>query len=192
MACKGTRPNPWFAAALLALSAGCASSATTGEGLEPRAPAFSQGPMRVERPDQWQFVAPDDSVAADTVIILQGPVGDHLLAPVIEISRRPLTAADRRRRPVHLLTSLMTETVQYFAGFEVKGEPQPLEVGGKPGAQVRMRLTEMLEDGQTVARRAQFYGVVTGGDMWLIRCIGPADGSVSGVFSQVIESLSFS
>jgi hypothetical protein len=143
----------------------------------------------MERPEDWQFVAPDTSVASDTLVILQGPIGTQVLAPVIEISRRPLEAADRRRSVEHLLTATTLELVQTFSAFADVSEPQNITLAGQPAAVIEMKLTEQLPDGLEVERSARFYGLMHSGAMWIIRCLGPADGSLGADFDAIIRTI---
>jgi hypothetical protein len=133
---------------------------------------------------------PDASVSPDTFVILQGPFGEHTLAPVVEISRRGLTAADRRRDPDHVLQVLVSEMVQTVEGFETTAGPDAIEIGGRTGARIFVTLSESQPDGSSVDRSARFYGVVVGDSIFIVRCLGPKDGSADGAFDEVVGSIS--
>jgi hypothetical protein len=163
---------------------------------EPAAPAkeaasYVAHGLEVDRPAAWEFIPPDSSVVPDTVVVLQGPIGDSDLRPSVEISRRSLSAADRKRKPAHLLTALTLEIVQTFTAFDAMGEPQDMQIAGLPGAMMRMNLTEMLPDGVSVERSARFYVAVGSDDLWVIRCFGPADESAAPAFDAIVASLRF-
>ena len=174
---------------------GCAGGAS-GPGAEaapgapePDDPSYSAYGLTVDRPEGWAFVPVDASVAPDTVVILQGPVGDAPVAPAVEISRRPLNARQQRRPPSHILTQLVMEVVQSFDGFEPLGEPEELEISGTPGAKMLMRFTESLPDGIEVKRGARFYGIVHRGNIWVVRCLGSADGADDLDMDTIVGSI---
>lgn len=173
---------------------GSAGSPGPASGPQPEsnAASFSAHGLTVVRPEGWEFIAPvpDASVPPDTLIVIQGPIGDHTLAPVVEISRRELAAADRRRNPEHILQALVSEMVQTFEGFETTAGPEPAEIDGKAGTSIFMVFTEGLPDGGSVDRSARFYGVVVGDSIFIIRCIGPADKSADGAFDAIVSSVS--
>jgi hypothetical protein len=187
----------WFVAvALLALPwTGCggstqaANAAPAAAPTAPDAASFSQNGFTLARIDGWTFITPDGTMARDTAIILQGPEGKEALAPAVEVSRRQLTARDRRRKPSHILTQMTTEIVQTFDGFEMVGTPEDIELAGKPAAIVRIKFTESLPDGVDVQRAGRFYGLVNGENIWVIRCLGAQDGSNDGDFDKIIASL---
>lgn len=174
--------------------AGSAGSVEPAPAPQPArdADSFSAHGLTVERPAGWEFITsvPDASVAPDTFVVIQGPFGEHTLAPVVEISRRELAVADRRRNPEHILQALVSEMLQTVEGFETTAGPQPAEVGGRAGASISITFTEGLPDGGSVGRSARFYGVVVGDGMFIIRCIGPQDGSADRTFDAVIGSIS--
>lgn len=146
---------------------------------------------QVSPPAGWVHIPPDSSVAPDTVAIYQGPAAEGPVAPSVEISRRELKAADRRRKPSHILTTLVTEMVQYFDGFEMIGAPEEVTLAGHSASRIKLKYTETLPDGASVDRLGRFYGVVMGGTLWIIRCMGSADGSAEADFDTIIDSLSF-
>ena len=154
--------------------------------------SFSAHGLTVERPADWQFISPvpDATVVPDTFVVMQGPAGHHTLAPAVEISHRTLQAADRRRNPEHVLQALVSEMVQILEGFETTAGPEPATVGGQPGARIFMFFTEGLPEGGSIERSARFYGVVNDEDVFIIRCIGPKDGSADGVFDAIVSSIS--
>jgi hypothetical protein len=175
------------------LSVACGGGGSQAGGakvaVQPDAASFSGHGLSVDRPGQWLFVNPDPSVAADTVVILQGPVGDKALAPVVEIGRRALSAADQRRSPSHILTALAGEIAQTYDTFELKGEAAEVQVGGRPASRLDMTLVETLSDGAQESRLAQVYAVVDGEQLWLVRCFGPADGSAGAAFDAIVQSI---
>ena len=63
---------------------------------------------------------------------------------------------------------------------------------GKPAAVIRLNYTESLPDGAEVKRAGQFYGIVKGGDIWVIRCMGPEDGSSDADFQAILGSIEIS
>lgn len=157
--------------------------------MTPDAETFSAHGLTVGRIDGWSFLQPDGSVGQDTVVVLQGPFDDAALAPAVEISRRALDARNQRRKPAHILTEVVTELVQIFDGFEMIGTVDDVQLGGKPGAMVRMRYSESLPDGAQAERLGRFYGVVNGGNIWIIRCMGASDGSNDAEFDRIVASL---
>jgi len=180
----------WAAVFLL----GCASTnheggATAAAALDAQAGSLSADGLTVTRPDGWQFAAPDSSLAKDTVISMTGPLGEHVLAPAIEVGRRPLSVSDRRLQPSHILLPLTLEIVQFFESFDMVGSPEDIQVAGLPAALVRVNFTEMTADGQEVSRSARIYGIVNDDQVWVIRCMGPADGSSDQTFDAVINTL---
>lgn len=169
--------------------AACAGS--KGAAPSPTDASFSGEGVAVQRPESWIFVQPDHTLAADTLIVLQGPAGDEPLAPVVEISRRQLSAIDQRKKPAHLLTSLVTEVVQTFDGFDNVTPPADVTLGGVPAARVDLRFNDAQPDGTTVQRLARFYGVVHRDQMWVVRCIGPTNESHNQAFDDIVASLTF-
>lgn len=157
--------------------------------MAPDASSFSAYGLEVPRPDGWQFVKPDSSVAADTIVVLQGPFGTGDMAPAVEISRRVLDARQQRRKPSHILTQLTMELVQTFDGFEMIGEPEDIQIAGQPGAKIQLKFTESTPDGQEVQRRARLYGIVHRNSIWIITCLGAADGSNDAEFDLIVGSL---
>ncbi len=174
---------------------GCASSGGNQEGkpapVAADASSYSSHGMTIDRPSQWHFVQPDSSVSADTQVILHGPIGSATLAPTVEVSRRPLTAADRRRAPAQILTALVSEIAQTFDGFEAQGSPADVEVGGRKAARMDVNLTESLADGTEERRAAQLYAIVDGEQLWVVRGFGPGDGSANGQISDVVKGIHF-
>lgn len=179
--------------ALAILLGGCASSSSGGKPASIKADAddYSAYGLTVERPPQWTFVTPDASVSADTVVILQGPIGSSTLAPVVEVARRPMTAADRRRAPAQILSAMITELGQTFDGFEAKSGVQETEVGKKRAARVDVNLTESLSDGTEEKRSAKLYAIVDGEQIWVLRAMGPGDGSADGQLENVVNRMHF-
>lgn len=146
----------------------------------------------MSRPDGWIFVAPDGSTTKDTIVVLHGPIaGDAALRPTIEIGRRQLTVRDQRRSPAHLLTPVVTEVMQLFEGAGGVTAPEDVTVAGQPAARVKAQFTESLPDGREVQRAAEFYGVVHGDSIWILRCFGAGDGSEATDCMRVAASLSF-
>jgi hypothetical protein len=147
--------------------------------------------VEVDPPAGWKLVAPDASVVSDTVLVVQGPLGASDLRPAVEMSRRELSAADRKRKPAHILTALALEIVQTFAAFDATGQPEEVEVAGLPAATLRMDLTEMLPDGTEAERSARFFAIVRGSQLWVVRCFGPRDRSADTDFDKILASISF-
>jgi len=175
--------------ALGACAGGKAASAGPAV-VEPAAERVSVSGLTVVRPGSaWTFVQPDASVAPHTLVILQGQAGDKLLAPVVEISRRTLSAADQRRRTADILTTTAAELMQTFDGFEGVSAPADVQVAGRTGSRMEARYTEMLPDGPSVERVARIYAVRSGADLWLVRCLGPADKSADADFDAVVSGL---
>jgi len=180
---------------LLTVSAtACASSGAASSGsnssFEADASTITVQGLTIQRLQGWNFVKPDASVGKDTVVVMYGPQGQQQLAPAVEVTLRKLTARDQRRKPLHILTQMMTEIVQLFEGFEAIGGPSEMKIGGAPGARLDMKITESLSDGGEVQRVGRFYGIVHQGRIWLIRCLGSTDGSHDPDFDQLIQSLS--
>ncbi len=178
----------------------CASASTGGDvgagataaaTVSAEASTWSAHGLTVGRPDGWQFIAPDQSLSPDTVVLLQGPIGDHALAPVVEIGRRPLTASDRRVRSDHILTATTVEFMQLLNSFTADSEPQEINLGDRPAAVMRAQITEMLPNGAIEERQARFYATVDVDQVWLVRCLGPRDGSADTAFDAIIGSLAF-
>jgi hypothetical protein len=178
----------------LAAAMGCASGAKDAKpaAVAADASSYSAYGLTIDRPPQWTFVQPDASVAPDTQVILHGPLyGTSTLVPTVEVARRPLTAADRRRAPSQILTALVTEIAQTFDGFEAQGTPQDVEVGGKKAARMDVGLTESLSDGTEEKRSAQLYAIVDGEQLWVVRGFGPADGSANDSITNVVKGIKF-
>src|SRR5688572_6912923 len=80
---------------------GCGGSASSAEPAagppSPDAATYQSYGMSVKRPEGWMWVATDGSLTSDTLVVLQGPVGQDQLAPAVEIGRRPLDARTQRR-----------------------------------------------------------------------------------------------
>lgn len=201
-------PKPWCSfvsgrliIASLFAAVGMIGCGGTSQGSEPSAGAvarpapdaerFSAHGMHLSRPEGWVWIAPDGSLTGDTLIVLQGPFGADEVAPAVEISRRPLDARAQRRKPSAILTQVTTEIVQVFDGFEMVGTPADIEVAGLPAAELRLRYTESLPDGQSVSREGRFYGIVHGDSIWIIRCLGAADGSHDPQFDQILTRFTF-
>ena len=60
-----------------------------------------------------------------------------------------------------------------------------------PAAHVRAKFTESLPDGREAKRTADVYGVVHGGDIWIVRCFNALDAADAKGCQQVLDSLSF-
>jgi len=129
--------------------------------------------LKVDRPTEWEFVIPDTSVMPDTVVILHGPIAEHDMRPSVEISRRELAAADRKRKAEHILTATALEIVQTFAAFETTASPADIQVAGKPASMMQMKVSEQLPDGAQVERAARFIVIVDDAQIWVVRCFGP-------------------
>jgi len=136
------------------------------------------------------FVPPDESSSAQTVALMHGPTitGETLRASV-EVQRRSLTASDRRRPASHILTSIVTELIQTFDGFEIQGGPQEIKINGRDAGLIEANLEESLLDGTDAKRNALFYAVVRDGAIWIITCMGPADGSSRQAINGIIDSI---
>ena len=186
----------YVGAALVACGfVGCASTQGSGgeaEAVSSDASSQTVDGFSVKRPNGWTFVAVDETVAADTVIVLQGPFADGVeVAPALEVSKRPLGAADRRRNPTFILTDLMTEFMQTVEGFQIVGEPADTELGGMSAGMITFTFEQMLTGGSTVARKGKFYAVVHQGSVWLVRCTGPVeDSDIDSTFDTIVQSIS--
>ncbi len=183
-----TRWSLSFVCLMLSLEA-CGGSSSSGGGAQ--GGSLSREGVKVEAPSGWSFVEPDASVAKDTVIILQGPAGNEPVVPVVEIGRRALSAMDQRRKPAHVLTATVTELVQTFEGFEGTSEPADVQIAGRTGSRMDMKITEQMPDGTSAQRAARFYGVVDNDSLYLVRCLGPTDGSADSAFDAIIGSIAF-
>ena len=167
----------------------CASNTSTQVSVVADAKTFSHEGFKLQRPDGWIFVTPDTTVAKDTIALLQGPISAEGEAPYVEVSRRALSAVDRRRRPSHILLNLVKEVAQGFSGFEAQGEPQDITVAGKPGALMKMKYQEPQGDGEEVERRASFYGVVGSDAIWIVRCVESGNDARAAEFEQIVQSV---
>ena len=165
------------------------SSSAEPAPMAPDASSFTAHGLNVPRPDGWQFVAPDGSVAAETLVVIQGPFGAADSAPAVEISRRVLDARQQRRKPSHILTQLTMEFVQTFDGFEMIGQPEDMQVAGQPAAKILLKFTESMPDGQEIERRARFYGIVHRDSIWIITCLGASDGANDAEFDSIVGSM---
>ncbi|MBI3179741.1 MAG: hypothetical protein HYZ27_08765 [Deltaproteobacteria bacterium] len=184
------RTLTWVAVYMLAACGGSQSGGPAQPAaVSPDAATFSAHGMSVERPDGWMFMQPDQSLAPDTAVVLQGPVGGDMVAPVVEIGRRPLTASQRRFADSALLSSMVMEISQTYDGFETVTGPENVQVAGKAASRLVVKLTESLPNGGEVERLGRIYGVVDGAQMWVIRCVGPRDGSADKQFDAIVESL---
>ena len=67
--------------------------------------------------------------------------------------------------------------------------PEDIKVAGHDAARVSLKFTEALPDGTSVQRAARFYGIVDGGKIWVVRCLGPTDGSAEPAFDEIVASL---
>jgi hypothetical protein len=173
---------------------GCGGPQAASGGAQAGAPegdTFSAEGIKLVRPGDWVFVAADPSVAPDTLVIVQGPAGVEPVAPVLEVSRRKLTAMDQRKRPSSILSSMVMEMAQLFEGFEAVGSPEDVQVAGANGARLAMKYTESMPDGSSVQRAARFYGVVRGDTLWVLRCIGPADGTAQETCERIVGGIEF-
>lgn len=172
---------------------GCAGGSKDGKpaAVAADASSYSSNGMTIDRPSQWTFVTPDTTTSPDTAVILHGPIGSASLAPTVEVARRQLTAADRRRAPAQILTALVTEIAQTFDGFEAQGSPADVEVGGRKAARMDVALTESLADGTEERRAAQIYAIVDGEQLWVVRGFGPGDGSANGQIETVVKGIHF-
>lgn len=182
-----------FVAVALFAAVGCGGGSRDGKppAVHAEADEYTAYGFTVERPPQWTFVAPDTSVAADTVVILQGPIGNTTLAPVVEVARRPMTAADRRRAPAQILSAMITELGQTFDGFEAQGGVEDVEVGKRKAARINVNLTESLSDGTEERRAAKLYAIVDGEQIWVVRAMGPGDGSAGNQLDHVVSLMHF-
>ncbi|MBC7794406.1 MAG: hypothetical protein H7Z43_11940 [Clostridia bacterium] len=179
------------AIALLAASCGGAQNNGKPASIDADASEYKAYGLTVERPPQWTFVTPDASVATDTLVILQGPIGNSTLAPVVEVARRTITASDRRRAPAQILAAMITELGQTFDGFEADGTVQECEVGERKGSRINVHLTESLSDGTEERRAAKMYVIVDGEQIWVLRALGPGDGSADGQLENVVSRMHF-
>lgn len=187
---------PLFLIAPLTMVVGCGGSSTGSAQAAAGPPAadadsYQSYGMTVKRPEGWRWIPADSSVTPDTLVVLQGPVGQEELAPAIEIGRRELDARTQRRPPSAILTQLTMELVQTLDAFEMIGTPADIQLAGKPAAEVRMKYTDTLADGQTVHREGRFYGVVNGANLFLFRCLGAPGGANDAEFDAVLNTVSF-
>jgi hypothetical protein len=174
------------------LAAGCAGShAASNQLAGASGDAFHAEGIRLSRPSSWTFVATDATVAPDTLVILQGPAGAAAVSPVVEVARRKLSAIDQRKKPTSILGSMVAEMAQTFDGFETVGGPEDVTVADTSGARLALKYTEGMPDGSSVDRAARFYGLVRGDTLWVIRCIGPTDGSSDDAFDSILGSIAF-
>ncbi len=178
------------AVTLLVFSTSCGGSQSGGKGAV-AGDTFSEQGLAVSRPGDWTFIQPDTSVSPDTLVILQGPIGKAELAPVVEVARRPLSAAERRRPPSHILTAMVLEIVQTFDSYQDVTSPVDLKLGGHDAARIDLKFSESLPEGGSVNRSARFYGAVVGDALWLIRCLGPEDASAAPAFDNIVASVRF-
>ena len=155
------------------------------------ASSFSAHGLTVQRPDGWRFVSPDSTVPPDIVAMLQGPAGSHALAPVVEIARRPLGAADSRTNPERILVTTALELQQTAQGFDLQASPTEITLAGNPASVLRATVTELLPTGEEEKRALRIYATVHGSQVWLVRCMGPQDGSADADFDAVVGSLAF-
>lgn len=163
------------------LASGCATtSAGVGQG----------DGLSFSAPVGWRSVPPDHSTGGDTVAVFIGPaaVGQGL-APTIEVSRRRLSVKDQRRPPAHVLTALATELMQTFNSLSNVAEPEDITVAGHPGARLQFDFSEMGDTGESIERRGVLVGVVQGGDLYVINCMVPPDGSSDKAITNFLAGL---
>ncbi len=146
--------------------------------------------LTVDRPDGWKFVEPDGSVAKDTVMMLIGPPGTRPVAPVVEFGRRALDAAAQRKGSAEVLSVVVAEIVATYDGFKTDGPPTEIDIAGYKGRRLTVDFTEVTIEGTDVLRHGRVFAFVTDADIWIIRCMGPADGSAAKDFDAVVASIS--
>jgi hypothetical protein len=189
------KPLRLLLAASIALAAACggaqSSSAPAAAAVtDPNASQASAHGLSLSRPEGWKWIQPDGTMAADTIMVLQGPFGEDALAPAIEVSRRGLDASQARRKPSHILTQLMMEVVQLFDGYEMLGTPEDIEMAGVPAARIKLKFNESLPDGGQIERGAVYYGIVQGDNIFVIRCLGDSKGSHDAEFDTILKTVS--
>ena len=184
--------NIAFICAVAFVGAGCAKSSSSSQAnIQSDARRYAQDGLTIDRPEGWRFVAPDASVAPDLLVTLLGPIGEAEMAPYFEVSRRALSAADQRRKPAHILLTLIREMVQDYAGFEPQGEPAEMEFAGQPAGSLDLRFTEMQGDGSEVSAKARVLGAVTQTDIWVFRLVVPDGGDLDETFTEIAEKVAF-
>ncbi len=173
----------------LAACGGVGGSRAPVSAVDPAAASYQAHGLSVERPSGWTFVEPDQSLAPDTAVVLQGPEAAAAMAPVVEIGRRPLNASERRFAARELMSSMVMEIVQTYDAFENVAGPEAVQVAGKPASRLTVKLTLNLPNGNDVMRLGRIYSVVDGAQIWVIRCLGPTDGSADAAFDAIISSV---
>lgn len=178
--------------ALLALAACSHGSATssTSAAIDPNAASMSVRNLTIERPEGWRFIAPDAAASRDTVLVLQGPSQGAERAPVVEIERRPLSLNDQREPPAALLQALVESILQTAEGFSVVEQPTDVQVAGKAARRLRLLLERNEETGVASTFGVLVYGIADGDQLWILRLVGPTDGSADAKLDEVLASLS--
>lgn len=146
--------------------------------------------LTVQRPEEWRFSQPDSNSGPDTVVTLIGPLGSHDTAPVLNIARRALDWADQQRNPTHLLTVLVLEFMQRFPSAQGSPEPTELVIAGRRGVNVALTFEEIVNSA-AVQRRAHFYGLVDGEQVWMIHSLGPVSATVDAAIESIVTSITF-
>lgn len=179
--------------AVIAFACG-GSAATSGQGgtgkvVKSDAERFVGSGISVTRPQGWSFAPVDSSVSKDAVVVLVGPRAEGKLAATVELARRPIATADRRRSPEALLTAISVEMMQAYAACEATASPTAVTVAGRPGATLKLKLTETLPEGGEVERVAQLYVTTTDDALIVLRSFLPTDNSSDADLDAILASL---
>ena len=174
----------------LCLLLSCTGSSSFSEGpLDPQQKKFSAQGLTFERPEGWHFVTPNNP-AKDTVLGLRGPSNGTTLAPIIEVTARPLEQAALRRKSSHIVVQAITEITQFFEGFETLRGPDDVQIAGLPATRIDLSFLEPLpEGGEATKRVGRFYGLVHNNHLWILRFIAAPGGAHDPVFDSVLGAI---
>ena len=154
-----------------------------------KALSFSAFGLTVTRPADWTFVAPDATSSKDAVVLVVETPADRRFGASVEIGRRPLSAADRQQPAAEVLALLKTELVETAQGFGGSAAVQETMVAGLPAVRSQFKMTETFLEGGEMERAGRLVALVYRGDVWMIRALGPADGSGDASIDRIVASI---
>lgn len=122
------------------------------------------------------------------VSVSSGAHGESLA--LLEIARRPETDPDIKRRPAeHLVTELVLAWSGTFASIDASGGPEAATLAGEAATLIRATVTTLAVDGTDLLHTARFYGFKAAGAAWVVRAIGPADGTADADLDAMLASV---
>lgn len=173
--------------------AACGSAAVSSGGAAP-APVADDGRIEthgltLQIPNGWTAQAAEPIAGWPTVVSVSSNAHGKSLA-LLEIVRRSESDPDIKRRPAaHHVTELVLAWSGAFAGIDVSDGPQEAALAGKSATLIRAELTTEAVDGTEVVLSARFYGFKAAAAAWVVRAIGPADGSADPDLDAMLASM---